>query len=212
AALAGNFEFIFAAVGIHPHEADMYDPEVAQQLRGLAQQEKVVAIGEIGLDYHYDNSPRDLQRQAFRAQLRLAASLELPVIIHSREAEADTLKIISEERGADFGGVVHCYSSSAEMAAELIDMGFYLGFTGLITFKNLDWLRDIVTTTPIGKIVAETDSPYMAPEPYRGRRNEPAHVRKVVDTIASCHDITPEQAARRTTLNGLRLFQIDNLL
>ncbi|MFW6229716.1 MAG: TatD family hydrolase [Halanaerobium sp.] len=207
--LAEEFPDIYAAVGIHPHEASIYNIEIAKKLEKLAESKKVVAFGEIGLDYHYDNSPRDEQRQAFRAQLRLASSLDLPVIIHSREAEEDTLNILREEWDSENGGVVHCYSSSAEMAKELLDLDFHIGFTGLITFNNLEWLRRIVSNTPIRKILVETDSPYMSPEPYRGRRNEPARVKEVARQVAKCHNLTIEKVAEITTQNGLDLFKID---
>lgn len=207
--LAEEFPDIYAAVGIHPHEASIYNIEIAKKLQELAGSKKVMAFGEIGLDYHYDNSPRDEQRQAFRAQLRLASSLDLPVIIHSREAEEDTLNILREEWDSENGGVVHCYSSSAEMAKELLDLDFHIGFTGLITFNNLEWLRRIVSNTPIRKILVETDSPYMSPEPYRGRRNEPARVKEVARQVAKCHNLTIEKVAEITTQNGLDLFKID---
>ncbi|MFW5790076.1 MAG: TatD family hydrolase [Bacillota bacterium] len=207
--LAEEFPDIYAAVGIHPHEASIYNIEIAKKFEKLAESKKVIAFGEIGLDYHYDNSPRDEQRQAFRAQLRLASSLDLPVIIHSREAEEDTLNILREEWDSENGGVVHCYSSSAEMAKELLDLDFHIGFTGLITFNNLEWLRRIVSNTPIRKILVETDSPYMSPEPYRGRRNEPARVKEVARQVAKCHNLTIEKVAEITTQNGLDLFKID---
>lgn len=207
--LADEFEGIYAAVGIHPHEASLYSIEIAKKLQKLAENKMVVAFGEIGLDYHYDNSPRDEQRQAFRAQLRLAESLNLPVIIHSREAEEDTINILREEWDPENGGVVHCYSSSAEMAKDLLDLNFHIGFTGLITFKNLEWLRRIVSNTPIKRILVETDSPYMSPEPFRGRRNEPARVKEVARQVAECHNLTIEKTAEITTQNGLKLFKIN---
>lgn len=207
--LADEFEGIYAAVGIHPHEASLYSIEIAKKLQKLAENKMVVAFGEIGLDYHYDNSPRDEQRQAFRAQLRLAESLNLPVIIHSREAEEDTINILREEWDPENGGVVHCYSSSAEMAKDLLDLNFHIGFTGLITFKNLEWLRRIVSNTPIKRILVETDSPYMSPEPFRGRRNEPARVKEVARRVAECHNLTIEKTAEITTQNGLKLFKIN---
>ncbi|MGM0414570.1 MAG: TatD family hydrolase [Bacillota bacterium] len=207
--LADEFEGIYAAVGIHPHEASLYSIEIAKKLQKLAENKIVVAFGEIGLDYHYDNSPRDEQRQAFRAQLRLAESLNLPVIIHSREAEEDTINILREEWDPENGGVVHCYSSSSEMAKDLLDLNFHIGFTGLITFKNLEWLRRIVSNTPIKRILVETDSPYMSPEPFRGRRNEPARVKEVARQVAECHNLTIEKTAEITTQNGLKLFKIN---
>lgn len=206
--LADNNAGVFAAVGVHPHEASTYDLETAKELNELARAEKVVAVGETGLDYHYDNSPRSDQRQAFRSQLRLAQKLDMPVIIHSREAEEDTLDILQEEWQNNQGAVVHCYSSSKEMAKELVKKGFYLGFTGLITFSNLEWLRRIVSATPLEQILIETDSPYMSPEPERGKRNEPARVKFVASQVGECHNISCEKAARVTADNGRDLFSI----
>ncbi len=206
--LAENNEGIFASVGVHPHEASSYNLDAAKELQKLAEKDEVVAVGETGLDYHYDNSPREEQRQAFRSQLRLAQSLNMPVIIHSREAEEDTLDILEEEWQNNSGAVVHCYSSGKEMAGQLVKKGFYLGFTGLITFSNLGWLREIVADTPLDQILVETDSPYMSPDPKRGKRNEPARVKFVANQVAECHDITFDEAARITYDNGQKLFSV----
>lgn len=208
--LAGKYDGIRAAVGVHPHEADSYDLDMAKKIRDLAERSQVVAVGETGLDYHYDNSPRPRQRQAFRSQLRLAETLQMPVIIHSREAEDDTLEILEEEWSGSSPAVVHCYSSSAGMARELVERGFYIGFTGLITFSGLDWLRRIAADTPLERILSETDSPYMSPEPERGRRNEPARVEQVVQQIAECHDIPSERAGEILLENGRRFFSMED--
>ncbi len=208
--LAAEYSGIFAAVGVHPHEASAYNLEAAKKIRDLAGNKKVVAIGETGLDYHYDNSPREEQRQAFRSQLRLAQKLELPVIIHSREAEEDTLNLLEEEWNSDNGAVVHCYSSSQTLAEQLVKRGFYLGFTGLITFSNLGWLREIVADTPLEQILLETDSPYMSPEPERGGRNEPARVKFVAEQVAECQGLSREKVARKTAMNGRELFAISD--
>ena len=206
--IAKSYRGIFASAGMHPHEASRYDLDTASELKSLTEEKEVVAIGETGLDFHYDNSPREDQRQAFRSQLRIARELEMPVIIHSREAEEDTLEILDDEWNAPEKAVVHCFSSSSDMAEELISRGYLLGFTGLITFGGLDWLRSIVSRVPLDKILIETDSPYMSPEPKRGERNEPARVKFVAEEVASCHDIDLNEAARITTRNGLRLFSI----
>jgi len=207
--LAKHYKGIVASVGLHPHDASQFDQEVAREIKELAQEEEVKAIGETGLDYHYDNSPREEQRKAFRSQLRLANMLNKPVIIHSREAEEDTLAILKEE-AQNLPGVIHCYSSSSEMAQEVIALGFHLGFTGLLTFKNLSWLREIASQTPVDKILLETDCPYMAPEPKRGKRNEPAFVTHVAEVMADCHGIPVSELAEITTENGLELFALEN--
>ena len=207
--LAESIPGLAAAIGLHPHDASDFTPDTARELKKLAGREAVKALGEIGLDFYYDNSPREQQKQAFRSQLRLAAMLELPVIIHSREAEEDTLKILQEE-GAGLAGVVHCYSSSAGMAERLVEFGFHLGFTGLVTFRKLGWLREIVSQTPPEKILLETDCPYMAPEPKRGKRNEPAYVKYVAETAADCLNLSVEQVAELTTANGQQLFALED--
>ncbi|SDL05956.1 TatD family hydrolase [Halarsenatibacter silvermanii] len=212
--LARDYEGITASVGVHPHEASSYDLDAARQLRDMAEGENAAAIGETGLDYHYDNSPRPDQRQAFRSQLRLARELEMPVIIHSREAESDTIDILSAEYEPSQGAVVHCYSSGAGMARELVEEGLCLGFTGLLTFGGLDWLRDIAAEVPLEQTLIETDSPYMSPEPERGGRNEPARVKHVADQLAEIHGIETERAAEITVENGRELFGLaaeDNL-
>ncbi len=207
--LAEGTPGLAAAVGLHPHDASDFTPDTARELKKLAGREVVKALGETGLDFYYDNSPREQQEQAFRSQLRLAARLELPVIIHSREAEEETLKILQEE-GAGLAGVVHCYSSSSGMAKRLVEFGFHLGFTGLITFRKLGWLREIVSQTPPEKILLETDCPYMAPEPKRGKRNEPAYFKYVAETAANCLNLPVEKVAELTTANGQQLFALED--
>lgn len=207
--LAESIPGLVAAVGVHPHDAKDFNPETARKLQKLAKKEAVKALGETGLDFYYDNSPREQQRQAFRSQLRLAARLDMPVIVHSREAEEDTIKILEEE-GSSLAGVVHCYSSSAEMAKRLIEFGFHLGFTGLITFRKLSWLREIVRQTPPEKILLETDCPYMAPEPKRGQRNEPSYLKYTAEVAAECLNLTAPEVAELTTANGQRLFKLEN--
>jgi len=207
--LAESIPGLAAAVGLHPHDARDFTPETARKLQKLVEKEAVKALGETGLDFYYDNSPRDQQRQAFRSQLRLAAGLDMPVIVHSREAEQDTLKILEEE-GSGLAGVVHCYSSSAEMAERLVELGFHLGFTGLITFRKLGWLREIVGQTPPERILLETDCPYMAPEPKRGQRNEPSYLKYIAEVAADCLNLSVEEIAEITTANGQRLFGLEN--
>lgn len=208
--LAEKHEAIYAAVGIHPSDADKYDDAFEEQLRRWAALDKVVAIGEIGLDYHYeDDIAHDIQQDVFRRQLRLAKELMLPVVIHSRDAMEDTVRILREEQPEDgFRGVFHCFSGSWEQAQVVLDMGFYIGFDGPLTFKNSKKLPRVAMEMPADRILIETDCPYMAPEPKRGRRNEPALVGYVSAKVAELRGISEEEAAQLTYENGCRLFGI----
>lgn len=206
--LAEKFENIYAAVGIHPHEAKAMDDNTIDILRDLAKKKKVIAIGEIGLDYHYDNSPRDIQKQRFREQIRLAKELKLPIIVHDREAHKDTFDIISQELDENLTGVLHSFSSSAEMAKKYIDMGFYISFSGPITFKNAKQPKEVAKEIPLEYILIETDSPYLTPEPKRGKRNQPLNVRYIAGKIAELKGISFEEVARKTSENTKRLFNI----
>src|SRR5438309_1156180 len=173
--LAEKHSEIYAAVGVHPHDAKLYDDRAEQRLLNLVKQSKrVIAWGEIGLDYHYDHSPRDVQREVFRRQLRLARSLDLPVVIHSREADDDTVAILREElTGFERGGVMHCFGGSLAMARSAIELGFYVSFAGNLTFKKADDLRAVARQLPLDRLLIETDCPYLSPVPFRGRRNAP---------------------------------------
>lgn len=204
--LAETNDFIYAAVGIHPHAAEEMTEQKLQQLSELAQQEKVVAIGEIGLDYYYDNAPRALQKKWFLRQIELAAELGLPYIVHDRDAHGDCLEII--KKSGYFRGVMHCFSGSAEMARELTDLGFYISFAGPVTFKNGRRAKEAAAAVPIERLLIETDSPYLTPEPYRGRRNDSSFVRFVAQEIASLRGLTLEEAASITLQNGKRFFDI----
>jgi len=206
--LAQTYDSVYAAVGVHPHDATGLDETVMQQLRVLARCPKVVAIGEIGLDYYYDFSPRDVQKVAFRQQIRLAKELGLPIVVHDRDAHGDVLQILREEDAGQAGGVLHCFSGSVEMAMECLKMGFYLSFGGPVTFKNARRLPEVAAAVPLSKILVETDSPYLTPEPYRGRRNEPAYVRHVAAKIAEIKGVDLGVLARITTENARRLFGI----
>ncbi|MDD2534730.1 MAG: TatD family hydrolase [Eubacteriales bacterium] len=204
---------IIAAIGVHPHDAKTFSPQVAMNLRELALQHRgreVVAIGEIGLDYHYDFSPRDIQKQVFREQLELACDLDLPVVIHDREATADTLAIIAEvaaHRGLrDIPGVFHCFSGSVETAKIVLKHGFYLGFDGPITFKNAKKALDVLAVCPRDRVVLETDSPYLTPEPHRGHRNSPAYLPLIGARVAEVWDCSLETVAKQTTRNAQQLF------
>ncbi|MDX1411624.1 MAG: TatD family hydrolase, partial [Nitrospirales bacterium] len=182
------------------------------ELKLLSQHPKVVGFGEIGLDYHYDYSPRDVQRQRFREQISIARALHLPLVIHTREAQEDTISILREEQAAEVGGVFHCFSGDAWLAKDALDLGFYISFSGIITFQNATMLREIVQTVPDDRLMIETDAPYLTPVPFRGKRNESAYVKYVAEKIAEIKDSTSpsafERIARLTTENTKRLFKI----
>lgn len=202
-ALAEQYDFIYAAVGVHPHDARTLSPSGLEALRALARHPRVVAIGEIGLDYYRDLSPRPVQRQAFAEQLALAAELGLPVVIHSREALDDTLSIL---RGWTGGGVLHSYSGGPERLEEVLAMGFSIGISGPVTFANAHRLRAVAAMVPPDRLLIETDCPYLTPEPYRGRRNEPAYVWYVAGAVARARGMTAEEVARLAAENAARLF------
>ncbi len=204
---AAAYPHVYAAVGIHPENCGGCTAGNLDAIRALAQLPKTVAIGEIGLDYYWaENPPRDFQQQVLRQQLALARELALPVIIHDREAHADTLAIVREFPGVT--GVFHCFSGSPEMARELLKMGWYLGFDGPVTYKNARRAPEVAAVTPLDRMLIETDSPYMTPVPYRGRRNDSGYVHLVAEKLAEWKGVTPEEMARVTTENGKRLFRI----
>jgi TatD DNase family protein len=210
--LADEYDFIYAAIGLHPHEASIFDEALEKLLLDYASHPKVVGWGEIGLDYHYDHSPRDVQRDVLRRQLQLARHSRLPVIIHTREAEEDTIVILREEwsdaEAREIGGVFHCFSGTRALAEAALDLGFYLSFSGVVTFKTAVELRDIAATIPIDRFLVETDCPYLAPVPHRGKRNEPAFVRETATLIAAIRGIELEEVARATSANFRRLFRV----
>ena len=204
--LAHQYDWIWAAVGSHPDDADQVDEARILMYRKLARHPRVKAIGEIGLDYHYEDIPRDVQQHAFRLQMALAEELELPVVIHEREAHGDALTIIDEYPSVR--GVFHCFSGSPEMARELLDLGWYLGFDGPVTYKNARRAPEVAAVTPLDRMLIETDSPYMTPVPHRGERNDSAYVRLVAEKLAEWKGVPVEQLARATLENGKRLFRI----
>ena len=206
-ALAGNYDYIYAAVGSHPDAAAEVCPEVLEQYRVLIRENpKVRAIGEIGLDYHYEDIPREIQKEAFRAQMALAAELNLPVIVHEREAHGDGMAIVREFPTVT--GVFHCYSGSLEMARELISLGWYIGFTGVLTFKNARKALEVAAALPLERIVLETDCPYMSPEPFRGKRNDPGKLYRMAQALAALRGLSEEAVHRVTLENGRRLYRI----
>ena len=204
--LAERYGWIWAAIGSHPDDADHVDAARIARYRELARSARVKAIGEIGLDYHYEDVPREVQKQAFRRQMALAEELGLPVVVHEREAHGDGMEIVDEFPTVK--GVFHCYSGSVEMAQELVRRGWYVGFTGVLTFKNARKALEVAKSVPLDRILIETDCPYMAPEPYRGRRNEPGFVPQVAKKLAEIREISVEAAAKATFENASRLFGI----
>lgn len=205
---AREYDYIYAAVGSHPDAADEVNEEVLEEYRKLVRENpKVRAIGEIGLDYHYEDVPRQRQQQAFRAQMALAKELDLPVIIHDREAHEDCLNIIREF--PEVKGVFHCFSGSAEMAKQLAKMGWYVGFTGVVTFKNARRAVEAAAAVPENRFVIETDCPYMSPEPFRGKRNDPSRVYRMAEKIAEIRGLSVEEVQRITLENGKRLYRIE---
>lgn len=206
--LANRYENIYAVVGIHPHSATELDDAALDILRDLSKDHKVMAIGEIGLDFHYDNSPRDVQRSAFRAQIELAKELGLPIVIHSREADQETFDIIKEYKDEDLDVLLHCYSGSAELAEEFVKLGCYISLAGPITFSNARKPKEVAEVVPLDRLLIETDSPYLTPTPYRGKRNEPKYVRYVAEAIADVRGISVEEVAEATKENTKRFFRI----
>ena len=205
--LANAYDYIYAAVGSHPDVADEVNEEVLEEYRKLCKlNDKVKAIGEIGLDYHYEDIPRQTQQKAFRAQMALAAELNLPVIVHEREAHEDGMAIVKEF--PQVTGVFHCYSGSAEMARQLVDLGWYIGFTGVLTFKNARKAVEVAASIPLERIVLETDCPYMAPEPFRGKRNDPGKLYRMAEKLAEIRGMSVEEIHRITVENGKRLYRM----
>lgn len=206
AALAARCDFIWAAAGSHPDDAANVDDALLDEYRALAGQPRVVAIGEIGLDYHYEDVPRAVQKEAFDRQLALARELSLPVIVHQREAAADAMEIISAY--PDVTGVFHCFSGSLELARELFRRGWYIGFTGVLTFKNARRALEVAENAPLNRLLLETDCPYMAPEPFRGRRCDSTMLPKTAEKLAQLRGLSLEETARATWENGSRLFRL----
>ena len=208
-ALSKKWPQIYAAVGVHPDStADMTEEDI-ETLRSLAQEKKVVAIGEIGLDYYWDNSPREVQKKWFERQLALAREVDLPVIIHSREAAKDTMDIMREAAKAGNTGVIHCYSYAAPMAKEYISMGFFIGIGGVLTFKNARVIKEVASEIPLSSIVLETDSPYLAPVPYRGKRNNSMYLKEVVKQLAQIKQVSEETVITTTLANAKRLYRLE---
>lgn len=209
--LAEKHDFIYSTVGVHPHEARLLDQPLYERLIELSKHPRVIAWGEVGLDYHYDNSPRDVQRAAFRKQLQIARERLLPVVIHTREAEEETLIILRDEwLGAGLPGIIHCFTGTRGFAETAVEMGFLISFSGVVTFKKADDLRETARHLPLDKILIETDSPFLAPMPFRGRRNEPAYVVQTARCIGELRSLSTEEIGRITSANFRRLFGFDH--
>ncbi|MFS1516827.1 TatD family hydrolase [Bacillus sp. SCS-151] len=206
--LTEMYDFIYAAVGWHPVDAiDMVDEDLSW-IEELASHPKVVAIGEMGLDYYWDKSPKDVQKEVFRKQIKLAKKVNLPIIIHNREATADVLQILEEENAEQVGGIMHCFTGSVEVAKKCMDMNFYISLGGPVTFKNAKKPKEVAKDIPLENLLIETDCPYLAPHPYRGKRNEPSYVKYVAESIAHLKGITVEEVSEKTALNAKKLFGI----
>ena len=206
--MASEYPDVYGVVGIHPHDAKTWTDDCAPRIAEWVRQERIVGVGEIGLDYYYDHSPRDVQKEVFEKQLLLARELNVPAVFHVRDAHGDVLDILRKNRAQLPAGVVHCYSGSVESSREYLDMGFYISFAGPITFKNANKLLDVAKYVPLDRILVETDSPYLAPVPMRGRRNEPAYVQYVAQCIAQLRGISDEEMAQAAFNNTCRLFGI----
>ena len=208
-ALAAAHADIFATVGVHPHDARIVDVAVIQEVRRLASRPKVVGIGETGLDYYYDNSPRPAQQEAFRRFIQLARQLDLPLVIHLRDAYDDALRLLREEAASAVGGVIHCFSGDRAAARALLDLGFDLSFSGIVTFKNADELRAVAAMVPDDRFLVETDAPFLAPVPHRGKRNEPAYVIHTAAALAAARGQSLEQVAALACATTLRRFRLE---
>jgi len=207
-ALADKYPFIYAAVGCHPHDSKFMDDDTMNIFRELAKNKKVLGIGEIGLDYYYDNSDRETQKIWFREQIRLAKELDLPYIVHDRDAHEDIIRIMKEEHHSGTRGILHCYSGSVEMAREFMKLGFYISLGGPVTFKKAKTPRMVAKEVPMEKLLIETDCPYLAPEPFRGKRNDPKLVKYVAEEIAGIREVTVSEIAEKTKENFKRLFNL----
>lgn len=205
--LAKKYDNIYAAVGIHPHSAKEANGAAMDRLRELAEEEKVIAIGEIGLDYYYDNSPRDTQIKWFKEQIKLAKEVDLPIIIHTRDASRETFDILKED-AKNHPVIMHCYSGSVEMAEEYLKLGYYISLAGPVTFKNARVPKEVAEMIPLDRLLIETDCPYLTPTPYRGKRNEPIYVRYVAEEIAKIKGISVEELAKATSQNTKKAFKL----
>jgi len=210
--LAETYDFVYSSVGWHPHDAiDCTDEDLAW-IRSLIEHPKVVALGEMGLDYYWDHSPRDVQAEVFRKQIAIAKETGLPIIIHDRDAHEDVVRILKEENAQEVGGVMHCFGGDLKIMEECLNMNFMIGLGGPVTFKNAKLPKEIAAHVPLDRLVVETDCPYLAPHPYRGKRNETGYVRFVAETIAQIRGLSLEELSEITMRNAMRLFRLEHLL
>lgn len=207
--LTEKYDFIYASVGWHPVDAIDMTEEDLQWIEELSSHPKVVALGEMGLDYYWDKSPKDIQQEVFRKQIRLAKKVKLPIVIHNRDATADIVEILKEEGAGEVGGIMHCFSGSPEIAQECVDMNFYISLSGPVTFKNAKKPKEVADVIPLEKLLIETDCPYLTPHPHRGKRNEPSYVKLVAEQIAEIKGLSTEEVAQATTENAKKLFGIN---
>ncbi len=207
-ALAEQYPFIYSTVGWHPQDAKDMTKEDLDWIESLTSHDKVVAIGEIGLDYYWDTSPKDIQAEVFRQQIRLARKVNLPIVIHNRDADYDVVQILEEEKAEEVGGIMHCFGGSWEIAQQCLDMNFYISFGGPVTFKNAKRPKEVAAQVPLDRLLIETDCPYLSPEPKRGKRNETGYIRYVAEQVAYLRGISLEKLAEETTKNAKRLFRI----
>jgi TatD DNase family protein len=195
-----------ATAGLHPHESRLASDQVYDELRGLARDGRLVAIGEVGLDFHYDHSPREAQREAFRRQIRLARDVGLPIVVHTREADEETARLLDAEGASEVGGVIHCFTGGFDLARRALALGFHLSFSGIVAFPRSEVIQKVAAETPLDRLLIETDAPYLAPPPHRGKRNEPAFVVEVARKVAELRGTTPASLGRLAALNYARLF------
>lgn len=207
--LTEQYEFIYACVGWHPVDAIDMTEEDLLWIEELSSHPKVVALGEMGLDYYWDKSPKDIQKEVFRKQIRLAKKVKLPIVIHNRDATSDIVEILKEEGAGEVGGIMHCFSGSPEIAQECVDMNFYISLGGPVTFKNAKKPKEVADVIPLEKLLIETDCPYLTPHPHRGKRNEPSYVKLVAEQIADIKGLSTEEVAQATTENAKKLFGIN---
>jgi TatD DNase family protein len=196
-----------ASAGVHPHEARLATPATYDELRGLAREKRIAAIGEIGLDFHYDHSPRDVQQEVLRAQIRLARDVGLPLIIHTREADDVTATLLEEEGAREVGGVIHCFTGGHDLARRALDLGFYVSFSGIVAFPRSETIQQVARTVPLDRLLVETDCPFLAPPPHRGKRNEPAFVVEVARKVAALREIPVDDVGRASAVNFRALFR-----
>jgi TatD DNase family protein len=206
--LAESHDFIYAVIGWHPQDAKDMTEEHLEWIEELSRHPKVVGLGEMGLDYYWDTSPRDVQAEVFRKQIRLARKLDMPIVIHNRDAHQDVISILKEEKAAEVGGIMHCFSGSWETAKLALDMNFYISFGGPLTFKNAKQPKEVAAKVPLDRLLIETDCPYLTPHPFRGKRNESGYVRYVCEEMANIHGLSYEEMAQITSDNARRLFRL----